>query len=417
MENSNMTATVEPVQPENNFNVNKDKFSLSSSKEDHDIHSLLPNGNEIDHSLPVIVTDTSCDKSTESSVISLENTRSLVEERHLDTGYTGKDYAVLSSKDSCMTLAVPKLSAKYRKSKGISKRLQYRKQRAASRNSFLFSYSLSMVCVVMRLLKAETAECSDIVTWDVKTKPILFGETLELVCNIFDEENLCKGSFQQWYGSKQDTLLCQDGKCRNEEKYTFKKNANCNNSLLIHNLSISDVDISYSCAFGRNEMKKGLMMKDYEFLKLPRNSSVSPSLTINDSIVDVSLKIDGIYPEPNCTIILHERDITGKANISSTVNQAGLFFTYNMHIMHNVSKKDCGSPLVVNCYIGSFTVTNYTRELDNCTVSEKDTERADTDETSTCINVADNNSDRAEHETDELYSYDTNGKRHEQTSL
>lgn len=103
-------------------------------------------------------------------------------------------------------------------------------------------------------------------TWNVKTKPILFGETLELVCKIFDEKNLCKGSFQQWYGTKQDTLLCQDGKCRNEEKYTFKKNANCSNSLLIHNLTISDVDISYSCAFGRNEMKKGLMMEDYEFL-------------------------------------------------------------------------------------------------------------------------------------------------------
>ncbi|XP_076106281.1 uncharacterized protein LOC143074963 isoform X2 [Mytilus galloprovincialis] len=392
-----MIAKLELFQPENKFNVNKDKLSLSSSRQDHDIHSLLPNGNK-DNSLAIMVTDTSSNKSTESSVISLENIRYILEEKPLNaeqTGHAGKDYAMLSSKDSCMTLAVAKLSTKNKKDKRISKRLQYRKQRNTNSHARLFSHSLWMVCVVMSILQAENVECSDIVTWNVKTKPILFGETLELVCKIFDEENLCKGSFQQWYGSKQDTLLCQDGNCRNEEKYTFKNNANCINSLLIHNLSISDVDISYSCAFGRNEMKKGLMMKDYTFLKLPRNKSVSPSLTINDSIVHVSLTINDIYPKPNCTIILHDKNITKKANISSTVTLDGIFFTYKMHIMHAVSKKDCGSLLIVSCYIGSFPVTNFSKELDNCT-DKKNNTKQESRETTQWITVGDQNSDTAE---------------------
>ncbi|CAC5417034.1 unnamed protein product [Mytilus coruscus] len=355
-------------------NIIKDKLTLSTSKNDNNINAVLQNGNK-----PTKKVIVEFFNERHIPVINLGNTRTLQEETEYVV--TDEDNVLLFSKETCMTLSLvednrkwPRLrksSQKFRQIRKNSKRFQQRKQiGAANRKPNLFLHSLSMFCVFVSIVKAKTVVCTDTVTWEVKTEPILFGETLELLCKISEKRNECQGSFQQWYGSKEDILLCQNGKCRNDEKYTVKKNANCSYSLLIHNLSISDVDISYSCAFGLNEMKKGLMMTDYEFLKLPRNSSVIPLVTTNDSIVDVLLKMDDIYPVPKCTVKLkkgHERDITEKADISFNVTQDSIFYTYKMHIMQNVSQLECGSILSVHCLIGSFLVTNLSKELDNCT--------------------------------------------------
>lgn len=56
-----------------------------------------------------------------------------------------------------------------------------------------------------------------------------------------------------------------------------------------------------------------------------------------------------------------------KAEISVNVTQNSIFYTYKMHIRHNVSQLDCGSHLSVHCFRGSFIVTNLSKELDNCT--------------------------------------------------
>ncbi|XP_071178107.1 uncharacterized protein [Mytilus edulis] len=372
-----MTTKGKPLcQSEKEVDIITDKLSISTCKCNINIIAVLPNHNKPTKKF----TTKSCYK-RHRPVINLGNTKEFQEETFLTTEYTvtEKDNES-SSKETCMIISLednlkgPRLgqsSQKCRKIRKISKRLRKRKQiGAANRKPKLFLYSLSMFCVFFSIIKTKPVVCSDNVTWEVKTKPILFGETLELLCKISEKGNECYGSFQQWYGSKDDILLCQDGKCRNEEKYTVHKNSNCSYSLLIHNLSIHDVDISYSCAFGLNEMKKGLMMKDYEFLKLPRNRSVIPLVTTNNSIVDVSLKMDDIYPVPKCTVKFkknHERDITNMSDISVNVTQDGIFYTYTMQIMQNVSQLECGSLLSVRCLIGSVVVTDLSKELNNCT--------------------------------------------------
>lgn len=209
-------------------------------------------------------------------------------------------------------------------------------------------------------------ECSNIVTWEVRNSPILFGKTLELLCKISDQDKLCTRNLQQWYGSREDVLLCQNGECRNGEKYTVQKNENCSYSLLIHNVSISDVDISYSCAYGIYEMKKKLLTKDYEFLQLPSTNSVITSFTINDSIIDIMIQVDGIYPEPTCVFLLNDRDLSRIADVSSNVTENNIFYTYKMRIVYTVGKMDCGSLLLVRCFIGKYVMTNFTKELDEC---------------------------------------------------
>lgn len=68
-----------------------------------------------------------------------------------------------------------------------------------------------------------------------------------------------------------------------------------------------------------------------------------------------------------CPFILQERDFTNMSDISVNVTQDGIFYTYTMQIMQNVSQLECGSLLSVRCLIGSVVVTDLSKELDNCT--------------------------------------------------
>ncbi|VDI63240.1 Hypothetical predicted protein, partial [Mytilus galloprovincialis] len=125
---------------------------------------------------------------------------------------------------------------------------------------------LMLIYIIVCAIQVQTIQCIDDVSWKVNTSPIVFGETLELKCKISNPKNKCDIHLRTWYGSKDDVLLCQNGKCKNETKYTERKNDDCSFSLVIADLSISDIDVYYTCSYGVSESKKVLLKTDFDFI-------------------------------------------------------------------------------------------------------------------------------------------------------
>lgn len=107
---------------------------------------------------------------------------------------------------------------------------------------------------------------ADAVSLKVTTSPIVFGQTLDLQCNISNSGKNCDIRLRTWYSSNGNVVLCQNGNCRNQTKYSERKNADCSYSLQIADLSIDDIDTYYTCSYGVIELKKGLMKKDFNFI-------------------------------------------------------------------------------------------------------------------------------------------------------
>lgn len=103
------------------------------------------------------------------------------------------------------------------------------------------------------------------VTWNLKTKPAIFGGDVKLECIISNKEHSCKEYIRQWYGGVHYGLLCEDGMCRNDLKYEEVNISSCIYHLVIHNFTEQDLNQNFTCSYGIFNERKGLTLKDGPF--------------------------------------------------------------------------------------------------------------------------------------------------------
>ena len=115
------------------------------------------------------------------------------------------------------------------------------------------------------------------ITWDVVEKVDNFGETLELFC----KPDVCcfdTGGWGKWgNNSKFDTIILgiNDHVLNDGSKYEGVIGSNVF-SLLIRNLSISDLNVNYSCTYGlETSPGKSLILGDvFKGMMTPRRKVI-----------------------------------------------------------------------------------------------------------------------------------------------
>lgn len=105
------------------------------------------------------------------------------------------------------------------------------------------------------------------VFWTLDTHPATFGQNIRLTCdtgdNVIDSKDC---PVRQWSGGPQHKGLVYNGYSSDNYKYEEYLNSQPNKfSLVIKNLTESDVDANYTCACGFNTFTKTLMLEDNLF--------------------------------------------------------------------------------------------------------------------------------------------------------
>lgn len=110
-------------------------------------------------------------------------------------------------------------------------------------------------------------EFSDIsITWNVTSKPAIFGDDVELSCYIGVEVVDCNNQLRQWIGGQHYTSLCQNMECSNDTKYHVKEGTPCVYTLIIEKFSMEDINCDYACHFGTRSKRMNLQLSHANFV-------------------------------------------------------------------------------------------------------------------------------------------------------
>ncbi|XP_052075221.1 uncharacterized protein LOC127712671 isoform X2 [Mytilus californianus] len=192
--------------------------------------------------------------------------------------------------------------------------------------------------------------------WTLDTHPATFGQNIRLTCNTGD--NLIKSKdcpVRQWSGGPQHKGLVYNGFSSDNHKYEEYLNSQPNKfSLIIKNLTESDVDASYTCACGFNTFTKTLMLEGNLFYYPP--TGIYALFTVANRKLRIRLEIDKVYPVPNCSLLI------GASRKNNSLISRTIEKTYNRHVVYSVKylyktdytfeNMDCDKLPMINCSFG-----------------------------------------------------------------
>ncbi|CAC5394840.1 unnamed protein product [Mytilus coruscus] len=182
--------------------------------------------------------------------------------------------------------------------------------------------------------------------WTLNTHPATFGQHIRLTCDTGD--TLIKSEdcpVRQWSGGPLHKGLVYNGFSSDNHKYEEYLNSQPNKfSLIIKNLTESDVDASYTCSCGFNTFTKTLMLEDNLFYYPP--TGIYAQFAVANRMLRIRLEIDKVYPLPNCSLLI------GNSLISKTIE-----YTYSRHVVYSVKyetdyklkNKDCDKLPMIHC--------------------------------------------------------------------
>ncbi|VDH92972.1 Hypothetical predicted protein [Mytilus galloprovincialis] len=194
------------------------------------------------------------------------------------------------------------------------------------------------------------------VFWTLDTHPATFGQNIRLTCdtgdNLIDSKDC---PVRQWSGGPHHKGLVYNGYSSDNHKYEEYLNSQPNKfSLVIKNLTESDVDADYTCACGFDTFTKTLMLEDNLFYYPP--TGIDALFTVANRKLRIRLEIDKVYPLPNCSLLIGARR-KDNSLISRTIDN-----TYNRHVIYSVKylyetdytfeNVDCDKLPMINCSFG-----------------------------------------------------------------
>lgn len=204
--------------------------------------------------------------------------------------------------------------------------------------------------------------CAINIEWELTSRPVIFGNTTMLLCNISDPSNTCSGTLLQWLGGKKYGWLCSDTSCVRNMKYEVVKPTECLYTLLIHNFSESDVNIDYTCLYGIFNDRKALLLNQEDYLYIPSPDEIQISTYSHMNIICTILKI---FPAPTCymTITITDADVNHTERIDVNTTRSGMFYT--TEILVNNSLPAC-SDLSIYCFIRKSYRINIYQQSTTC---------------------------------------------------
>ncbi|CAC5421190.1 unnamed protein product [Mytilus coruscus] len=195
------------------------------------------------------------------------------------------------------------------------------------------------------------------ISWTLHTKPAVFGQDIQLVCDLTSDAHCCSRYTRKWVKDWTYDVVTINKASSNIWKYEECLNSSSSTSILtIKSFDEEYVNIPYECTYGFDTFSKVLNIKYFEYHpeeKFPDN------LTIYKNYVEANITMKKFYPIPKCNATDGVNDLKQNLNVTSESN--GLFFTSNIHLLYDI-RHSCQETIVVICMVGQtpFTVVNHT---------------------------------------------------------
>ncbi|CAC5393249.1 unnamed protein product [Mytilus coruscus] len=185
------------------------------------------------------------------------------------------------------------------------------------------------------------------ISWTLHTKPAVFGQDIQLVCDLTSDAHCFSRYTRKWVKGWTYDVVTINNASSDIWKYEECFNTSASTSILtIKSFDEEDVNIPYECTYGFDTF-------NHPEEKFPDN------LTIYKSYVEANITMKKVYPIPKCNATDGVNDLKQNLNVTSESN--GLFFTSNIHLLYDI-RHSCQETIVVICMVGQtpFTVVNHT---------------------------------------------------------
>ncbi|CAC5383213.1 unnamed protein product [Mytilus coruscus] len=191
----------------------------------------------------------------------------------------------------------------------------------------------------------------DKIHWELLTKPAVFGDAIMLDCRL--PENACCNRYtRRWLGGHGLRLLVMDGVSTRPEKYSEVFNDETRSSkLTIHAFNSEDVNIPYECTYGFQTYIKELALSENIFESYPSEPYDVNVTTERENILTVQIKLQPVYPKPNCTAIFDGADLSEFMTIN--LKRKGFFYVVIISLQYKMVSIACPAQFNLVCQIGT----------------------------------------------------------------
>ncbi|XP_076088701.1 uncharacterized protein LOC143059097 [Mytilus galloprovincialis] len=191
-----------------------------------------------------------------------------------------------------------------------------------------------------------------IVTWELRPGILRIGGTMTLTCTIQNVDTIDNNMPRQW--SKGAELIAYNGHLDKPSKYTEILTPTNEFSLLIKNLTVSDVTAIYQCQYSFEACTKGLDIdsENFEYPPSDKTTHVLYNYTTEGSTF-IQLHFTKVFPLPNCTIEIQNKQFNFEVD---SVNNYTIYLEVNL-IYTLGSEIECDlQPTIVCKLIGHYPV-------------------------------------------------------------
>lgn len=203
--------------------------------------------------------------------------------------------------------------------------------------------------------------------WIVKSKPLIFGEDVQLSCY----GSTCQpNTIKKWIGGPNYKLLCYVGYTADSSKYEMEVNdTDADFGLMIKNIAVEDTFCRYTCACGLDQYTNTLDLEGVDFIYPPVVKYNMSALKEGTYQVDIQMTV---YPLPKC-YITYQGNVT-ILNITSSTTSGHQLRLYNVTINQTMDMEhySCYGTLFLKCDVEHRIYTLINQSIDICT-EKKDT--------------------------------------------
>lgn len=206
------------------------------------------------------------------------------------------------------------------------------------------------------------------VSWKLSTIPAIFGQNIVLVC-IIDDKLLSSRDclVRQWSGGPDHKGLVYNGYSSNETKYgEYLELESDTFSLIIKNLSESDVNVLYTCSCGFDSFTNSLSMEENTFHYPPTTRHMS--FSVEKGLLHVVIDFEKVFPMPICWLYI---GVTLKSKLNLVkYHISGIVYSSIYELEYQLHKQTCKNELMVKCeFNGTVNPVNFTENVTtNCQI-------------------------------------------------
>ncbi|XP_052074864.1 uncharacterized protein LOC127712461 [Mytilus californianus] len=202
---------------------------------------------------------------------------------------------------------------------------------------------LNIVFLIILILPCAVSQ----VYWKMSSVPAIFGQNTVLTCHletIFTNPKDC--TVRQWSGGPERRGLVYNGYSSDKNKYEEDVNfGSFEFSLIIKNLTESDINVNYTCSCGFDTSTKKLSLNENLFHYPPTGIKVMFSFEYD--LLRVFLDIKKVYPVPKCSLYFGNSLILKIVPVTYKTNGFVYSITYNAS--YTFEEKDCNKQPELKC--------------------------------------------------------------------